>query len=157
MIHVRHQHMYKGQPARTRLITRSTRVPLAWRPPATITKPENSRLHQSGSAGVFRFKPDPNFACCKARCMSHFVTPDDDRVVKARQPLYQPLSVDDMRAQLRQNWNEVLRFDHDGQNRRVCLTCACKIYVCSRAKLCPPHKATGRSKAAATLPERKRM
>ena len=78
MIDVRPQKMYRRQPAKTRLITSTIRVGADWRPPATITKPENSRLHQSGSAGVFRFKPDPNFACCKARCMSHFVTPDDE-------------------------------------------------------------------------------
>ena len=137
MIHVRHQKMYRGQPAKTRLITSTVRVPVDWRPPATITKPENSRLHQGGSAGVFRFQPNPNLRCCKAMCMSRFVTADDDRVVKARQPLYNPLlSVDETRAQLRQNWKDVLLFDRDGQDRQVCLTCACKIYVCSRSKLC---------------------
>ena len=70
--------------------------------------------------------------------MSHFLTDDDDRVVKARQPLYNVLlSVDERRAQLRENWKKQLLFRHNGIERPVCLTCACKIYVCSRAKLCP--------------------
>ena len=149
MLHVRPTRTYKGQPAKTRLISNTTRVPATYlRPPATVNKPENSRLHQGGSAGVFRFEPDPTFVCCTARCMSHFENADDDRVVQARQPLYNSLlSVDDRRAHLRDNWKKKLLIDHHGQQRPVCLTCACKIYVCSRSKLCPQSRETGRSKA----------
>ena len=149
MLHVRPIRTYRGQPAKTRLISNTIRVPATHlRPPATVNKPENSRLHQGGSAGVFRFEPDPTFVCCTARCMSHFENADDDRVVQARQPLYNSLlSVDDRRAHLRDNWKKKLLIDHHGQQRPVCLTCACKIYVCSRSKLCPQSRETGRSKA----------
>jgi hypothetical protein len=44
--------------------------------------------------------------------MSHVLTDDDDCVVKARQPLYNVLlSVDEIRAQLRENWKKEVLFD----------------------------------------------
>ena len=149
MLHVHPTRTYKGQPAKTRLITNTTRVPATHlRPPATVNKPENSRLHQGGSAGVFRFEPNPNYVCCKTKCISHFENADGDRVVQDRQPLYNSLlSVDDRRAHLRVNWKGKLLIYHHGQRRSVCLTCACKIYVCSRSKLGLPSRETGRSKA----------
>lgn len=127
--------MYNKRPARTRLISSTMRVPVATQPPHTVTKQPGSKAHQCGSAGVFRFVPDPRFKCCKRKCMSYFESEEDDRVLDSRRPLYDTLvSTDTRRAQLRTNWRNTLRLD-DGH--AVCLTCACKIYACSRAMLCP--------------------
>jgi len=157
MLHTRPPRLYNGGPARTRQISSTIRVPVNLQPLSTITKQPGSRAHQCG-VGVFRFEPNPNFKCCKARCMSHFLTDGDNRVVEARRPLYDPLlSVAVQRLKLRDNWTRHLRFaQSDGSSRRVCLTCACKIYVCSRAKLCPqpttrgdiPGRTKGESNAA---------
>ena len=147
-LHVRPPRSYKGRPAKSRLITHTTRVPLDWRPPTTTTKPPNPQAKQGGSAGVFRFEPNTGFNCCKKKCMSHFKTADDIRVVEARKQLYNMLlTTDQKRALLRENWKTELLFQHKGQQRQVCLTCACMIYACSRAKLCPGTSATGRSRA----------
>jgi hypothetical protein len=59
--------------------------------------------------GHTHFDPDQyhtcHFKCCKARCMSHFLTDGDTRVVEARRPLYDPLlSVAVQRVKLRDNW-----------------------------------------------------
>ena len=86
--------------------------------------------------------------------MSHFEKEDDPRVEKARAPLFNPLlSKVERRLHLRQNWKEHLRVVSGGSDRVVCLTCACKIYTCSRALLCPQpsrlENSSGRSKAEA--------
>ena len=86
--------------------------------------------------------------------MSHFLQEDDQRVENARAPLFVPqLSKDERRLLLRQNWKDHLRIVSGGSDRVVCLTCACKIYTCSRALLCPqPSRGKdnpGRSKAEA--------
>ena len=155
MLHVRPPKSYNGRPAKTRLVTHITRVPLAWQPPPTTTKPPNLHAKQGGSAGVFGFVPNTDFKCCKKRCMSHFETADDIRVVEARKPLYNTcLSVEQTRTLLRDNWKGVLLFQHEGKQPSVCLTCACKIYACSRSKLCPP--TTGRSRAEANTTRAKK-
>ena len=147
-LHVRPPRSYKGRRAKSRLITHTTRVPLDWRPPPTTTKPPNPQAKQGGSAGVFRFEPNTGFNCCKKKCMSHFKTADDIRVMEARKPLYNMLlTTDQKRTLLRENWKKELLIQHKGQQRAVCLTCACMIYACSRAKLCPGTSATGRSRA----------
>ena len=155
--HVRPPRLYAGRLAKSRLITHITRVPLDWRPPTTTTKPPNPQAKQGGSAGVFRFEPNTGFNCCKKKCMSHFKTADDIRVMEARKPLYNMLlTTDQKRTLLRENWKGVLLFQHNGQQRPVCLTCACNIYVCSRSKLCPPPTG-GAQKQKQTQPEWSRM
>ena len=135
MHHVRSPRMYNGRPAKSRMVSSTVRVPADPRPPETITKPAGSRKHQSGPTGVFRFVPDPSFPCCKAKCMSNFPDEDDARVLQARRPLYEmALSADARRGKLRHNWKTHLRHE---AGRAVCLTCACRIYACSRSKLCP--------------------
>ena len=86
--------------------------------------------------------------------MSHFLQEHDQRVENARAPLFVPqLSKDERRLLLRQNWKDHLRIVIGGSERAVCLTCACKIYTCSRTLMCPqPSRGKdnpGRSKAEA--------
>ena len=137
MLHHSQPRMYRGRPAQTRLVSTRVRVPVARTVINAIEKPPGSRAHQGG-ATLFRFQPNPNFKCCKQKCMSHFVQEDDPRAEKARAPLLDPfLSKDDRRLLLRQNWKAHLRIVSGGSDHVVCLTCACNIYKCSRALLCP--------------------
>ena len=137
MLQHSHPRLYGGRLANTRLVSTTVRVANVPTPINTIEKPPGSRAHQRGTT-LFRFRPEPTFKCCKKKCMSHFLQEHDQRVENARAPLFVPhLSKDDRRLLLRQNWKDHLRIVSSGSERVVCLTCACKIYTCSRALLCP--------------------
>lgn len=139
MFHHRNPRLYRGLPAKTRLVTTSVRVPVDPQRRETVIKPPGCRLHQGGAMGIFRFQPDPEYHCCKARCMSHFTEEDDERVLQARAPLFDDTLGDEARrSRLQHNWKHHLRFMHHDQSRKVCTRAACKIYVCSKSKLYPP-------------------
>ena len=153
MLQHSHPRPYGGRLANTRLVSTTVRVANVPTPINTIEKPPGSRAHQRGTT-LFRFRPEPTFKCCKKKCMSHFLQEHDQRVENARAPLFVPeLSKDERRLLLRQNWKDHLRIVIGGSEHVVCLTCACKIYTCSRTLLCPqPSRGKdnpGRSKAEA--------
>jgi hypothetical protein len=68
--------------------------------------------------------------------MSYFTSADDPRVVAAREPLYdKAMSRTARKKALRQRWRTDLVIEQNGHMVPVCLTAACKIFVCSRAFL----------------------
>ena len=109
MLQHSHTRLYGGRLANTRLVSTTVRVANVPTPINTIEKPPGSRAHQRGTT-LFRFRPEPTFKCCKKKCMSHFLQEHDQRVEKARAPLFVPqLSKDERRLLLRQNWKDHLR------------------------------------------------
>ena len=95
------------------------------------------------------FEPDPEKECCKKRCMSHFVSANDARVVAARESLLDPSLTKLERKRLaRQNWHTYLTIGTGDDRVRCCMTAAACIFVCSRAYLAP-EKTLKRTRAEA--------
>jgi hypothetical protein len=87
---------------------------------------------QALNGRVFAFQPNEDLCCCKRRCHEFYNDASASAVQAARIPLFDAtLSRDDLRGQLTANWKQ--RTLPDGLP--ICLSMACRIFVCSRSKM----------------------
>ena len=112
-------------------------------------RPLGSRKRQASRGQVYVWEPTDSPCGCVRHCEDEFNCDNvhDDHVIEARRPLYDTtLSKAELREALKQNWKELLVMP---DRKPVCLTMACQIFACSRAKMFPSTHRRRRSRAEA--------
>jgi hypothetical protein len=142
---------YGGHQANTVRVAVKLRTTVSVSKRTEVLKPEGNRQAQCSGNRVWEFIPNVSSKCCNARCMAHFTSSQDGRVVAARAPMFDASSNrHELRAQLLANWTLHLRIgdgEGEGRTRPVCAAAACKIFVCSRTFLYPDKRCISRSES----------
>ena len=133
---------YRGVQVRTNVVHSTVRRVVDPKPLKVVDKPRGKRQASRGSGTIFKFQPKPNMECCKRKkCMSHFTSDKDPRVVAARKCLFDTSLSPSMRKEaVRASWRTELKVAIEGEHSTCCLKAACEVFACSKAFIYSPDK-----------------